>query len=127
MVQQGFALQLGLIGMIAEHGGFADVAGEAERFEYWSLSRDPKRREENGFGYREEPILEGSRKTGIARDEFIPITAGYLVDAIDRWILGSDPFTARLNPDIGGYNDYDQLMRLDEWLAHMTQDEEDAA
>jgi len=30
--------------------------------------------------------------------------------------LGAEPFTARLNPDIGGYNDYDQLMRLDEWL-----------
>ena len=76
---------------------------------------------------RDEPILEGRRKTGIPRDEFISETRRYLIDAIDRWILGNDPFTARLNPDIGGYNDYDQLMRLDEWLAHMTPDEEDAA
>jgi ATP-dependent helicase/nuclease subunit B len=30
--------------------------------------------------------------------------------------LGSEPFTARLNPDLAGYSDYDQLMRLDEWL-----------
>lgn len=125
MVQQGFALQLGLIGMIAERGGFEGVAGQAERFEYWSLGRSE--RSETGFGYREEPILEGSRRTGIPRDEFIPATAEYLVQAIDRWILGTDPFTARLNPDIGGYNDYDQLMRLDEWLPHMTPDEEDAA
>jgi ATP-dependent helicase/nuclease subunit B len=119
MVQQGFALQLGLIGMIAEQGGFEGVRGEAERFEYWSLSRDLKARGEIRFGYREEPILEGSRKTGIARSEFIPETARYLVDAIDRWILGAEPFTARLNPDIGGYNDYDQLMRLDEWIAQL--------
>ncbi|MFA7604604.1 MAG: PD-(D/E)XK nuclease family protein [Novosphingobium sp.] len=118
MVQEGFALQLGLIGMIAEAGGFAGIAGEAERFEYWSLARD-RRREQIHFGYREEPILEGSRKTGIARGEFVDTTAGYLVDAIDRWILGSEPFTARLNPDIGGYNDYDQLMRLDEWLPQL--------
>ncbi|MDR2858409.1 MAG: double-strand break repair protein AddB [Novosphingobium sp.] len=125
MVQQGFALQLGLIGMIAGRGGFEGVTGEAERFEYWSLGRSD--RSETGFGYREEPILEGSRRTGIARDAFVPTTADYLVQAIDRWILGNDPFTARLNPDIGGYNDYDQLMRLDEWLPHMTPDEEDAA
>ena len=49
------------------------------------------------------------------RDEFLAETERYLIDAIDRWIKGSEPFTARLNPDLGGYNDYDQLMRLDEW------------
>jgi ATP-dependent helicase/nuclease subunit B len=124
MVQEGFALQLGLIGMIAENGGFAGVSGEAERFEYWSLGRSEA--SETGFGYCEEPILEGSRRTGIARSEFISTTAGYLVDAIDRWILGDSPFTARLNPDLGGYNDYDQLMRLDEWLPHMMPGEERA-
>ena len=49
----------------------------------------------------------------------IPETARYLDEAIDRWILGAEPFTARLNPDIGGYNDFDQLMRLDEWLPNL--------
>ena len=44
-------------------------------------------------------------------------TQRYLLDAIDKWIKGDEPFTARLNPDLGGYNDYDQLMRLDEWQA----------
>jgi ATP-dependent helicase/nuclease subunit B len=126
MVQQGFALQLGLIAMIAQAGGFEGVSGEVENFEYWSLSRDLKQRDAIRFGYREEPILEGSRKTGLPRGEFVATTAEYLVQAIDRWILGDDPFTARLNPDIGGYNDYDQLMRLDEWLPHMTSDEGDA-
>jgi ATP-dependent helicase/nuclease subunit B len=122
MVEAGFALQLGLVGMIAERGGFDGVAGIPERFEYWSLGKGKA-----GFGYVEEPILDGRRRSGIARGEFLTITAAYLDDAIDRWILGSDPFTARLNPDIGGYNDYDQLMRLDEWLPHMRPDEEGAA
>jgi ATP-dependent helicase/nuclease subunit B len=125
MVQEGFALQLGLIGMIAEKGGFEGVSGEAERFEYWSLGRSDK--SETGFGYCQEPVLEGSRKTGIPRGDFLTETARYLVDAIDRWILGGEPFTARLNPDLGGYNDYDQLMRLDEWLPHMTPEAEEGA
>ena len=44
-------------------------------------------------------------------------TQRYLIDAIDRWLKGGEPFVARLNPDLGGYNDFDQLMRLDEWQA----------
>lgn len=113
MVEDGFALQLGLIAMIAEAGGFDGVAGRAEAFEYWSLA---KQRGGDGFGYVEEPILEGPKKSGIPRADFLPETERYLNDAISRWILGSEPFTARLNPDIGGYNDYDHVMRLDEWL-----------
>lgn len=112
MVEEGYALQLGLIGLIAQDGGFEGVAGEPERFEYWSLS---KRLRGQDFGYAEEPIREGSKKRGVPRDEFLDITAGFLRDAIDRWIKGTEPFTARLNPDYPGYADYDQLMRLDEW------------
>ena len=112
MVENGYALQLGLLGLIAEDGGFAKASGTAERFEYWSLS---KRAREQDFGYREEPIKEGQKKSGLPRDEFLEITAGFLRDAIRRWIKGREPFTARLNPDYPGYADYDQLMRLDEW------------
>ena len=118
-VEQGFSLQLGLIGLIAQRGGYEGIAGEPERFEYWSLARDKDRRDSNGFGYVEEPILDGRKRTGIPREDFLPETIRYLDDALDRWILGSEPFTARLNPDIGGFNDFDQLMRLDEWLPRM--------
>ena len=120
MVEEGFSLQLGLVGLIAAQGGFVPIDGEPERFEYWSLAR---RRGEDGFGYWQEPILEGQRRTGIPRADFLPETARYLADAIDRWIQGDEPFTARLNPDIGGYNDYDQLMRLDEWIARIGDEE----
>ncbi|MEZ5735747.1 MAG: PD-(D/E)XK nuclease family protein [Novosphingobium sp.] len=126
MVKQGFSLQLGLIGMIAARGGFDGVAGEPAEFEYWSLAKDPGRRDENGFGYVASPFRT-NRADGVEKEEFLDVTEAYLADAIDRWITGSDPFTARLNPDIGGYNDYDQLMRLDEWLPHMTAEEADEA
>lgn len=112
MVENGFALQLGLIGLIAQAGGFEGVAGTPDRFEYWSLSK-----KKDAFGYCEEPVLEGRRKSGIPRDEFLERTEDFLRDAIAKWIRGDEPFTARLNPDLGGYNDYDQLMRLDEWQA----------
>ena len=111
-VEEGFALQLGLIGLMAQSGAFEGVSGEPERFEYWSLGKDG-----DNFGYVEEPVRDpGSRrKTGPMRDEFLAVTDEFLADAIGRWIKGREPFTARLNPDLGGYNDYDQLMRLDEW------------
>lgn len=115
MVQDGFALQLGTLGLIAEAGGFTGLAGTAEGFEYWSLGK--ARDSDTGFGYVQEPILEGRAKSGLPRAEFLDTIAGFLDGAIADWIKGRRPFTARLNPDIGGYNDYDQLMRLDEWQA----------
>jgi ATP-dependent helicase/nuclease subunit B len=115
-VQEGFALQLGLIALIATQGGFADITGEAQRFEYWSLA---KKQGQDQFGYWNEPVLEDRKKSGIPRDEFIGRTALFLDDALDRWILGSEPFTARLNPDLPSYADYDQLMRLDEWITQL--------
>lgn len=126
MVKEGFSLQLGLIGMIAARGGFEGVAGDPGEFEYWSLAKDAKRRDENGFGYRFEPFRT-DRADGIAKEDFLRVTEAFLGDAIDRWILGDDPFTARLNPDIGGYNDFDQLMRLDEWLPHLSREEAEEA
>lgn len=115
MVEKGFALQLGLIGLMARAGGIPGVSGEPTHFEYWSLGKD--RKSETGFGYRTEPVKEGRRKSGFLREEFLDRTEGYLRDAIARWIKGEEPFTARLNPDYPGYADYDQLMRLDEWQA----------
>ncbi|HEY6868613.1 MAG TPA: PD-(D/E)XK nuclease family protein, partial [Novosphingobium sp.] len=112
-VEQGFALQLGLIGLMARDGAFAGVSGEPKRFEYWSLRKSAK--SATGFGECSEPVREGQKKSGIPREDFLAETERYLDDAIDRWIKGSEAFTARLNPDLPTYADYDQLMRLDEW------------
>lgn len=114
-VQEGFALQLGLVGLIAGAGGFEGVDGKAEGFEYWSMAKG----KDGAMGYMFEPVLEGRKKSGIPREDFLPETQRFLDDALDRWILGTEPFTARLNPELGSYADYDQLMRLDEWITSL--------
>jgi ATP-dependent helicase/nuclease subunit B len=122
-VQEGFALQLGLIALMAERGGFSGIVGTAGRFEYWSLARRDAKKGE-GFGYDFEPVLEGTKKkTGLKREEFVSETERFLGEAIAKWILGSEPFTARLNPDLPSYTDYDQLMRLDEWQGRAAREE----
>ncbi len=112
-VQEGFALQLGLVGLIAGEGGFDGIAGEASGFEYWSLAKG-----KDGFGYISEPVIDDpdGRRKGVLRADFLPETKRFLDEAIGKWILGTEPFTARLNPDLPSYDDYDQLMRLEEWL-----------
>ncbi len=126
MVKQGYSLQLGLIGMIAAAGGFKEASGSPADFEYWSLAKDTKRKQVNGFGYVASPF-KTSRSDGIEKEEFLEVTENYLKSAIERWITGSDPFTARLNLDVPVYNDYDQLMRLDEWLPRLTNEEANEA
>jgi len=113
-VEAGYALQLGTLGLMARAGGFERVQGQPSRFEYWSLASS--KTSETGFGFISTPILEGRKQKGIPRDEFLPQAEHFLHDALDRWILGDQPFTARLNPDAPGYSTYDQLMRLDEWM-----------
>ena len=56
-------------------------------------------------------------------DQFLPEARRFLDEALDRWILGDEGFTARLNPAAKVYASYDQLMRLDEWMGR----EEDGA
>jgi len=114
-VIDGFALQLGTTGLMALRGGFENLAGEPVAFEYWSLAKSS--RSDTGFGYVTTPILvPGTRnRKGIALEDFLPEAERYLDEALDQWILGDRPFTARLNPNAPGYDTYDQLMRLDEW------------
>ncbi len=113
-VKDGFALQLGTLGLIAAAGGFKGVGGTPDGFEYWSFGKSDK--SETGFGYVSEPVAEG-RKSGIPRAEFLSETERFLREAIATWITGDEPFEARMTPDFAGYNDFDQLMRLDEWQA----------
>ncbi len=124
MVEQGYALQLGLLGMMAEKGGFKAATGEATAFEYWSLAKARNDANPFGFGYVETPLKVGSKRSGLPPEEFLPTTAKYLEGAIAVWIKGDEPFTARLNPDYPGYDTFDQLMRLDEWLPHMDAEED---
>jgi ATP-dependent helicase/nuclease subunit B len=120
-VSDGFSMQLGTLGLMAADGAFNGVKGHPTTFEYWSLGKSDK--SDTGFGYVTTPLKIGNAKTGIESDNFLPEARRFLDEALDTWILGSDGFTARLNPDAKVYTSYDQLMRLDEWMGR----EEDAA
>jgi ATP-dependent helicase/nuclease subunit B len=126
-VKAGYALQLGILGLIAQHGKFERdgnvVTGSPTRFEYWSLGKEQK---SDTFGYWQTPMKEGSARSGLPPEEYLPFHSEKLSLAIRDYIQGRKPFTARENPDYKGYNEYDQLMRLDEWLTSLT-DKEDRA
>ena len=103
-VDEGFALQLGLLGLIARAGGFEGLAGEPAAHEYWSLAKD-----KDSFGKRTAP----DDKMGAAA--FLDRAERQFAVAAARWLTGDEPFTAKLNPAYAPYGDYDQLMRLEEW------------
>jgi ATP-dependent helicase/nuclease subunit B len=104
-VDAGFALQLGLLGLIARAGGFGEATGEPGAHEYWSLARDSR----GGFG----KIFAPDAKIGA--DEFLATSLTHFLAAASDYLTGDKPFTAKLHPAFAPYGDYDQLMRLDEW------------
>jgi ATP-dependent helicase/nuclease subunit B len=103
-VDAGFALQLGLLGLIGRAGGFEGVSGDPEVFEYWSLARYRGK-----FGRLMTPDKE------MLPGEFLDHAYSNFADAARKWLTGDEPFTAKLNPAFAPYGDYDQLMRLEEW------------
>ena len=106
-VAAGFSMQLGLLGLIAERGGFRNVEGVPACFEYWSLAKKGGR-----LGHVSSPV--GGR-TGIDPAAFTAAAARTFDAAAEAWLTGSEPFTAKLHPEHAPYGDYDQLMRLGEW------------
>jgi ATP-dependent helicase/nuclease subunit B len=106
-VHDGFAMQLGLLGLIAEHGGFEGISGSPAAFEYWSLAKYQGR-----LGHVSTPV--GGRQ-GLEPSEFTTLAARNFTAAANEWLLGDAPFTAKLHPVYAPYAEYDQLMRLDEW------------
>jgi ATP-dependent helicase/nuclease subunit B len=106
-VAEGYSMQLGLLGLMAERGGFKELQGRPAAFEYWSLAKRNGR-----IGYVATPV--GGRN-GIAADEFTVMAARNFIAAARTWLTGDAPFTAKLHPEYAPYAEYDQLMRLDEW------------
>jgi ATP-dependent helicase/nuclease subunit B len=103
-VTEGFALQLGLLGLIGRAGGFEGVSGDPEAFEYWSLARYRGK-----FGRLMQPDRD------MQAGEFLAHAYRNFAEAAGKWLTGNEPFTAKLNPAYVPYGDYDQLMRLEEW------------
>ncbi|MEZ5656053.1 MAG: double-strand break repair protein AddB [Sphingobium sp.] len=112
-VAAGYALQLGLLGLIAEQGGFAELGGvrTAALFEYWSTGKGRS----GEFGYRASPVKPGGSDKMVATEELTAFAAARFIDAAEKWLTGEEAFVAQLNPELPSYGDYDQLMRLEEW------------
>ncbi len=113
-VEQGFAMQLGTLGLMALEGAFGGVHGTPTVFEYWSLGKSED--SQTGFGYVETPVKIPPARSGVEPDRFLPEARRYLDEALADYILGTKGFTARLNPAAKVYASYDHLMRLDEWM-----------
>ena len=103
-VDAGFSLQLGLLGLIAEAGGFEGISGRSRAHEYWSLSK---------YGDHFGRCVRPDKKIG--PDEFLDHARRNFSEAARKWLIGDEEFTAKLNPAYAPYGDYDQLMRLEEW------------
>lgn len=106
-IKAGFALQLGLVGMMAEAGVLDKAKGRASGFEYWSLAKG-----KDGFGYVDDPT---KKRDAVPADSFVSTAIREAEAAIEKWINGNEPFEAKLQPEFANYDDYDQLMRLQEW------------
>jgi len=110
-VAEGYSMQLGLLGLIAESGGFEGVSGKPTIFEYWSLAAG----KDSTLGYRTSPVGLNGKGEGIDPADFTALSARVLADAVETYLRGGAAFTAKLHPEHAPYGDYDQLMRLDEW------------
>jgi ATP-dependent helicase/nuclease subunit B len=109
-INAGFALQLGLIGYMAEALAIKGVSGTASHFEYWSLAK-----KKDIFGHIAEPTSTRASDNKPERADFVAFAVAQAEAAISKWILGNTPFTAKLHPEFAIYGEYDQLMRLQEW------------
>lgn len=103
-VETGFALQLGLLGVIAGEGGFDGAQGKPQMFEYWSLIRD-----RDSFG----KCVNASKN--VEPEAFLAAAEAHFRKLAGDYLTGDHPFIAKLHPAYAPYGDYDQLMRLEEW------------
>jgi ATP-dependent helicase/nuclease subunit B len=121
-VNAGFALQLGLVGYMAEQAAIKGVSGQAGQFEYWSLAKNKDR----GFGYIGVPTSAKPSDSKQKPEDFVGFAKVQAEEALRAWILGSEAFIAKLHPEFANYGDYDQLMRLQEWNGRQPIVEDDA-
>jgi len=109
-VREGYSLQLGMLGVIAERGGFEGLTGTAGAFEYWSLAKKG-----DAFGSVSTPVDPDGKRDRIPTADFTAVAARAFAEAAEMWLTGAEPFTAKLHPEYAPYAEYDQLMRRDEW------------
>ena len=111
----GFAMQLGLVGLMAERGAIEDAEGTPTRFEYWSLAK-----KDGVFGHISRPTSNKATDNYVEADDFVAFIKVQAEEALAKYIIGTAPFAAKLHPEYANYEDYDQLMRLQEWDGRQT-------
>ena len=114
-VKEGFRLQLGLIGAIIDGGGYDGLTGSTRAFEYWSLAKN----KDGSFGRVQSPD-KGKEASRVEAEEVAALAASVFRQLVDDYILGDEPMMAKLHPEYAPYEDYNQLMRLEEWYGRDT-------
>lgn len=105
-IDAGFSLQLGLLGLMLERGAFEELNNTPSHFEYWSLAK-----KSGVFGYVWSPTADRD----LTADQFMADAERHFIAAVETWLTGTEPFSAKLRPEYAPYREYDQLMRLEEW------------
>ena len=101
--------ELGLLGLLAREGAMEGIdAAPVVALEYWSLRPD---RRADGAGRISNSY--GPRSTLKTAEAAIDHAADTLTRLAHDYLLGDAPFVPG---EGGGYGDYDQLMRRDEWF-----------
>ena len=105
----GLDNQLGLLGLLAREGAMEGIdAAPVVALEYWSLRPD---RRADGAGRISNSY--GPRSTLKTAEAAIDHAADTLTRLARDYLLGDAPFAPG---EGGGYGDFDQLMRRDEWF-----------
>jgi ATP-dependent helicase/nuclease subunit B len=120
----GYALQLGLLGHMAQQGAFDGVALEPSGMEYWMLGKKGKQLGLYGGidvpqGKKNNPQL-----AALKPETFPDFAAQRLAQVAQRWLLGNAAFTAKIRPQFSVNSDYDHLMRYLEWYGRTAPDDE---
>jgi ATP-dependent helicase/nuclease subunit B len=108
-ISEGFALQLGLLGALVEAGAFPAAHGAISSSEYWRMN---KKGDQFGSLHRVNLKDEPRPLPELALEHFEL--------AVETWLTGDEPFTAKLHPLLAPFEDYDQLMRLEEWYGRQS-------
>jgi ATP-dependent helicase/nuclease subunit B len=114
-MQNLHALQLGLLGAMAEMGAFTRSDDAVSTYEYWRLNKSPDKKQP-GFGWIEVPFPKKG-EPAICADNFSGEAWHRLERALENWLHGGAPFTALLHPDYAMTADYAHLARVEEWRA----------
>ncbi len=110
-LEGGYALQLGLLGWLAQNGYVADLKlGEVAALRYWRLSGG------SVAGKVSDPLMF-NRQYWSDPQRFIAESMHHLDRLCDELLLGDAPFTAKLHPEYSTrYRDHDHLARVAEWM-----------